>query len=727
MNNFNIKLLAVCLTNSVIVFCKKFRQIKNFVNFNSNYIFAVRFFKMRSRDIRKSAQQVLVFSKWRRKSYSAFQSMSRVVVISVLAIAYFLSVPAISVATEQDTTEVKMEYDLDEIEVSAQRSPALYSQVARIISVIERNEIESSPAQSVQDLLEYVAGVDVRQRGAEGVQADVSIRGGTFDQTLILLNGINITDPQTGHHNLNIPVSLSQIERIEVLEGPAARVYGPNAFSGAINIVTRQSGSNSVNLQLSAGSFGYFDADLAGSFKTGKLKNSISLNKKLSDGYIENTDFDISNIFYSNQLITEKGKMSFQLGFSEKGFGANSFYTPKYPNQYEEIKSLITSVKWESNSKFHLTPVVYWRRHQDRFELFRDNPPSWYKTHNYHLTNTYGGNLNSWVQSNLGKSAIGIEFRSENILSNVLGEEMDTPVTVPGEDAEFTKSKTRNYVSVFLEHIYYSDRWTLSAGLLSNYISESNMGVNFFPGIDLSYKITPSLNVYSSFNTSLRMPTFTDLYYQGPTNIGNPDLNPERTATLEGGFKLNSGLVQGYWIGFYRKGNDIIDWVKVNNTDKWQPQNLTQINSFGTEIQLQFNLKKYIEHNLPNNISLNYLYNNLDKEDFDFFSYYVLDHLKHKFSGSVNQTLLKNLTIDLKAIFQDREGTFTQFENGSYGIEAEYDPFWIFDGKVSYNRKRLGLYISVNNIFDTSYYDIGNVTQPGRWTKIGISYQLSFD
>jgi iron complex outermembrane receptor protein len=190
---------------------------------------------------------------------------------------------------------------------------------------------------------------------------------------------------------------------------------------------------------------------------------------------------------------------------------------------------------------------------------------------------------------------------------------------------------------------------------------------------------------------------------------------------------LNSGLVQGYWIGFYRKGNDIIDWVKVNNTDKWQPQNLTQINSFGSEIQLQFNLKKYLRHNLPNNISLNYLYNNLDKEDFDFISYYVLDHLKHKFAGSVNQTVLKNITIDLKAIFQDREGTFTQFENGNYGIEAEYDPFWIFDGKVSYNRKRLGLYISVNNIFDTSYYDIGNVTQPGRWTKIGISYQLSFD
>jgi iron complex outermembrane receptor protein len=675
----------------------------------------------------KSAQKVLIFSKWRRKSYSVFQTLNRIIVISVLATSYLLSVPVVTFAVEKDTTEVKMEYSLDEIEVSAQRSPALYSQVARIVSVIGRKEIESSPAQSIQDLLEYVAGVDVRQRGAEGVQADVNIRGGTFDQTLILLNGINITDPQTGHHNLNIPLSLNQIERIEILQGPAARVYGPNAFAGAINIITRQNNSNAVNMALSAGSFKYFDADLSGDFKTGKLQNSFSINKKISDGYIDNTDFNILNFFYSNRINVANGKMSFQAGLSEKGFGANSFYTPKYPNQYEETKALITSVKWESNAKFHLTPVFYWRRHQDKFELFRDNPPSWYTTHNYHLTNTFGGNLNSWVQSNWGKSAFGIEFRSENILSNVLGEEMDSPVKVPGEDAEFTKSKTRNYISGFLEHVYYSNRWNLSAGLLGNYITESNLGINLFPGVDMSIDISHAVKFYSSFNTSLRMPTFTDLYYQGPTNIGNPELKPEKTASIEGGFKLNSGFVQGYWIGFYRKGKDIIDWVKMNSTDKWQPQNLTQINSYGTEIQIQFYLKEFLGRNFPNKIYFNYLYNNLEKEDFDFISYYVLDNLKHKFTGSINQTFFKVFTFDLKISFQDREGTYTLFENGNWGSEVEYDPFWIFDGKLNYEIKSFDFYVSVNNVFDINYVDIGNVVQPGRWTKFGISYHLHFD
>ena len=682
---------------------------------------------MRKVSFRKSAQKILIFSKWRRKNYSVFQTLNRVVVISVLATTYLLSVPAVTIAVEKDTTEVKIEYDLDEIEVSAQRSPALYSQVARIVSVIERKEIESSPVQSVQDLLEYVAGVDIRQRGAEGVQADVNIRGGTFDQTLILLNGINITDPQTGHHNLNIPVSLNQIERIEILQGPAARIYGPNAFAGAINIITRQNDSNTIQLELSAGTFKYFNTDLTATFNTGKLQNSFAINKKLSDGYIDNTDFDIFNVFYSNQLISKKGKMSFQVGLEEKSFGANSFYTPKYPNQFEETKSLISSVKWESNTKYHFTPVIYWRRHQDRFELFRDNPPSWYTTHNYHLTNTFGGNLNSWFQSKLGKTAFGVEFRSENILSNVLGEPMDAPLKVPGENAEFTKSKSRNIISGFLEHVYYSEKWTLSAGLLGNYFTESNLGINFFPGIDIGYEVTSSLKLYSSFNTSLRMPTFTDLYYQGPTNIGNPNLNPEKSASLEGGFKLDRHFIQGYLIGFYRKGNDIIDWVKMNETEKWQAQNLTQLISFGSEIQLQFNLNQHFGHHLPNQISLNYLYNNVEKEEDDFISYYVLDHLKHKFVGSVNQTISRNFEIDFKVLFQDRNGTYTRFENGNWGNETEYEPFWIFDFKANYHRRNLNIFISVNNIFNLLYNDIGNVSQPGRWTKVGLSYQLDFD
>ncbi len=667
------------------------------------------------------------FKKWGRKNYSLFNVLNKVVHVSVLSVVYLLSVPAVSVAQVQDTSEVKMEFDLDEIEVSAQRSPALYSQVARIISVIEKKEIEAAPVQNVQDLLEYIAGADVRQRGAGGMQADISIRGGTFDQTLVLLNGINITDPQTGHHNFNLPVSLAAIQRIEILEGPAARIYGPNAFSGAVNIITMSPGSDALKLSVSGGSFNYFDANATGGFHAGNQEHLLAVNRKSSSGYINNTDFQFSNLFYSNRFTSKAGTLSFQGGISEKAFGANSFYTPVYPNQFEETRTYFTSARWQSNSKLHFTPAVYWRRHDDRFELFRNEAPDWYKSHNYHRTNVFGGGLNLWVQWKWGKTAFGAEVRSENILSNVLGEELNEPVKVQNQDAYFNKSKSRTTSSVFLEHAFYYRNWIATAGLMGNVISESNLGWNFFPGFDLSYHFNSGFQLFTSYNTSLRMPTFTDLYYSGPTNIGNPDLKPEKSASVEGGIKLNRRLIKGHIVFFYRNGKNIIDWVKMNSDDIWQPQNLTRLKSYGTEFHVQFNLKELSGIDLPDKISFSFFNNNQKKEATDFISNYVLDNLKYKFVFIANEEITKNFSINLNVTFQDREGTFTNYTNTGWGAEEKYPPFWLFDAQANYNLKNLNLFISVNNIFNMSYYDIGNVSQPGRWIKAGISYNFDFN
>ena len=670
---------------------------------------------------------VVAFKRWANKNYSLFATICKVVVISVLAVAYFLVVPlTAAAASEQDTSEVKMQFNIDEIEVTASGAPAVFSEIVRVLTVIESNEIERLPVQSVQELLEYIAAADVRQRGAEGVQADISIRGGTFDQTIILLNGINITDPQTGHHNLNIPVSFSQIKRIEVLEGPSARVYGPSAFSGAVNIITKQPENSTLKLKLDAGSHRFFNSGLSGSFQTGKWNHLLAVGRKSSDGYMENTDFEISNIFYSNRLENDKGIFSFQAGASGKAFGANSFYTPKYPNQFEEIRTVFTSAKWESKSKWHLTPAVFWRRHSDKFMLFRENPPSWYSNHNYHLTNTYGANLNSWFRWAVGKTALGAEFRSENILSNLLGEPMAEEKKVRGEDARYTKSKSRLTSSLFIDHTIYINRFSASAGLMTNYISDRQNDINFFPGIEIGYEIFPSLKLVGSFNTSLRMPTFTDLYYAGPTNIGNPGLKPEKSMTLEGGLKLNRNFIRGHFILFYRNGKDMIDWVKQDADELWQAKNLTQIRITGTEVRIQVFPAKKWGSGWPENLHLNYFYNNQQKETSGYISNYVLDNLKHKFTGAVTQKVAGNFYINLRGTYQDREGNFLRFENKQQADEAEYSPFWLFDGKVMCQSSSIELYISANNIFDRRYFDLGNIIQPGRWLKTGLVYTINF-
>lgn len=669
---------------------------------------------------------MLTFKRWGGQKYSLFQALRKQVRIGVLAVTYFLVAGINEAVAQTDSLEVNMEYDLDEIEVSAQRAPVTYSQVARIISVIEKDQIDAAPVNSLQDLLEYALSVDIRQRGTHGVQADVSVRGGSFDQTLILLNGINLSDPQTGHHNFNLPVSFKSIKRIEVLEGPAARVYGPNAFAGAINIVTEPSDNDALGIDLSYGEHQLRDINLSANKQLGKLSNYLAFNNKASDGYVENTDFETYNLFYHGRLKTDAGRLDMQAGFSNKAFGANSFYTPAYPNQFEETKTTFASVKFDTGNKVHFTPALYWRRHQDRFELFRDEPASWYKGHNYHMTDVLGTSLNSWFTNALGKTAFGAEFRSENIWSNVLGEPMEEPIDVPGEDGQqFTNSHSRTTVSFFGEHTFYIGQLTVSGGAMANWISDLNYEWNIYPGVDLSYQVSDPVKLYASFNKSLRMPTFTDLYYNGPTNKGNPSLKPERSTTVEGGLKWNTDFLHLQTGYYHRVGKDLIDWVRESEDFLWETRNLTEISSNGIEFIASLDVPAMIgQPFFIRKINTNYAYNSLNKAQSDFLSNYVLDNLKHKLVLSVDHQIWKNLQASWNFRFQDRNGSYAQFEDKAYVGEANYESFWLTDLKVYWKTERLQLSCSVANLFDQQYVDLGNIAQPGRWISFGLNYQI---
>jgi len=663
---------------------------------------------------------VFTFKRWGGKSYSLFSALKKPVRIGVLLAIYTTVAEPELVFAQADSSKVKMEYDLNEVEVSAQRAPVAFSQVARIVSVISKEQIEAAPVQSIQELLEYALSVDVRQRGGHGVQADISVRGGSVDQTLILLNGINISDPQTGHHALDLPVSLKNIQRIEILEGPAARVFGPNAFSGVINIITGTENNSNLKIDVSGGQHKLADVNVSGNVNTGAWNQFIAFNRSSSDGYIKNTDFKIRNGFYQAKLNTKPGEFDFQVGRTNKAFGANSFYTATYPDQFEETKTTFASLKFESGTKIHLIPSVYWRRHQDRFELFRSEPTSWYKGHNYHLTDVFGSNLNAWFESRFGKTAFGAEIRSENVWSNVLGETLSTPIEVPGASGQFfTKSYSRTTVSYFAEHSINLKRLTISAGAMMNRISDLGFGWNIYPGIDASFAISDHFKFYGSASKSLRMPTFTDLFYAGPTNLGNPSLKPEKSINYEGGLKLNFIGFSGHAGAYYRIGKDLIDWVREKETDKWQAQNLTKINTTGIELDGSFFPEKIWNKNIfITRLGINYSYSDLTKGDNNILSYYVLDNLRHKLDLEINHKIWKNLKGSWIASYQDRNGMRTNTE--------PYQPFWQVNARIMWKSPSTEIYAMAANLFDTRYYDLGTVEQPGRWISLGISHQIRF-
>jgi len=678
---------------------------------------------------------ILIFRKFGRKGYSIFRSLHKIVRIGCLSVSYLLfATPSNGegnmLTVSRDTIRSIKDIEVEEIVVSAHRAPIVFSQVARIVKVIEKEDIQSMPVQSLQDLLRYALNVDVRQRGNLGVQSDISIRGGSFDQVLILLNGININDPQTGHHSLNLPVSFDAIERIEILEGPASRIWGPNAFSGAINIITGTSKISNLKCRLSKGENGYFDTGLTGTFITGKIKNFASVDHRSSDGYIKNTDFRINDAFYQGKLTTKVGYVDWQVGHTNRSFGANSFYTPAYPEQFEQVKTTFASVKLEMGEIVHFTPSAYWRRNRDRFELFRypELTPSWYKGHNYHLTDVYGTNLNAWFASPLGKTSFGTDFRSENIWSTVLGEPLKNPILVSGENGiSYTKAGTRTNFSLFAEHSLFLQKTTVSAGIMANWNSNLGPEWTFYPGIDLSYNISNVLKCYLSINSSLRMPTFTDLYYSSPTNIGNSSLQPEKAVAFESGFKYRLKGIDTHIAYFHISGKNMIDWIKKPDENIWYAQNITELNTDGIEFSasinpgILFDKKKIIK-----SIDLSWSWLMQDKQSGINSSKYVLDYLKQKINIHISHEIVRNFGLNWEITYQDRNGTYTNWEGSKYGTEIKYKPFVLVDSRLYFQKSGTTIYLEGSNLFDKTYFDFGNISQPGRWLRIGLIHQFNF-
>jgi iron complex outermembrane receptor protein len=626
----------------------------------------------------------------------------------------------------QDTIRIDNKIDLDEIEVIGQRSPALYSEVSRIVTVISRDEIQSAPVHSIQELLEYITGVDVRQRGMFGIQADVNIRASSFDQVLILLNGINISDPHTGHFNLNLPLDAESVERIEILNGPAARVLGANAFAGAINIVTAINNTNSINLNASTGEHGYSKLSGYGTFLTGQSKNSLSLSKSNSNGYTNFTGFDKYNLFYHGEMESENTNFSYQIGYDYKDFGANGFYSSKYPEQYETIKTTFAAIKANTGNKIKIIPSIYWRRLNDHYSMVIDTT---YTFHAYNLTDIFGANMNFIINTPLGKTALGFDYRTENIFSNNRGFEMSDSIRMPGyKDIYLEKSYTISNLEYFIEHNVYLKKFCFSAGVMINWNSTFKNKIQLYPGIDLSYNIFESLKIYGSVNNTLRLPSFTDMFYDAPDTYGNIDLKPEKATAVESGLKLNLAGVSGQLSFYHRIGTDIIDWILIDTLKRYHAENIADITVSGMDLSLFFKMNEIISPDFFfKHLNFNYSFSDISKSTGGLTSKYALNNLRHKLTITSSFKIIKNLDAIIYVIYQHRVGNYDVFNASTYEYTLKpYLPFWLINTKMQYRRKNLNFFAEASNIFDITYRDISNVIQPGRWITGGVEVYFDF-
>ncbi len=605
----------------------------------------------------------------------------------VLVITLQMTIASFSFAQSTDSLIT----ELDEIIIAENRIQLPYSKQSRSIALVNKQMISQIPAVSVADILHHIGGVDVRTRGANGVQADIGIRGGTFDQTLILINGIKISDPQTGHHSLNLPVDLSNIERIEVLKGPGARTFGQNAFSGAVNIITQTPKKSYLTIGSQAGDFGLFGARVSGALVTDTQSHNLSINYDRSNGYKHNTDYTIFNGFYEGFITLGDNKLSFLGGLTDRAFGANGFYaSPDFTEQYETIQTGLAALTYNTTlGNATLEARAYYRQNDDEYIFIRENP-SFFK--NNHTNRTLGLEVNTVIPHSNATTGIGVDFNRVTLKSNNLGE------------------RERFVTSMFIEHRmeFYNQKLNITPGIQLNYYTD--FGFNSLPGIDMGYSLSNSITAFGNIGYTYRIPTYTDMYYQSPVNEGNSDLLPEYAWNYELGFKTKGlSSITAEVSLFYRDGKNMIDWVRTTNTNPWKPINILDLDMRGVDSNISIKLSESLP-SIFQRLSVNYTYIDAKVENQENqLSRYALENLQHQFRATLNLAYGKQITHSISAGYYDR---------------VNLDDYTVVDSRISYKSKQLTVFADITNVFDVTYQETNLVVMPGRWFKMGLSVDV---
>lgn len=593
--------------------------------------------------------------------------------------------------------------EMDSVVIRENRIPSPYSRHNSNIQVIDHKQIMALPVKSVAELLSYVGGVDLRQRGPWGAQADVSIDGSNFDQVLVLVNGVRVSDPQTGHNMMNLPLPVSAIDHIEVLRGPAARIYGVNALAGAINIITRQPVENRVYAQAYAGSSfrqdtasgeTYFSrgTQATATFAGQGQSHMVSLAQDHGNGYRYNTRMEAYRAFYQGQVkLSDKHSLEAMGGYVSNSFGAGLFYAaPNDKEATEQVQTVIAAVtdRWQPNSRLTITPRINLRYNKDDYIYIRQRPSVY---HNVHETNVIGGEINARYQLKKGTLAAGLELRNEQISSNSLGK------------------RDRRNQGLFAEYKhYFSDRLNAGAGIYLN--QNSDYGFQAYPALDAGYRFLPNWKVFANASTGQRLPTFTDLYYNGPSNIGNPDLKPEVATYTEAGLRYSTGVVEAKASVFTRNSKDFIDWTRPNDTMKWQPQNYQSVITQGATLVWNYQLSRHLKMPAAYDLSLNVNYTWLDQRlevKEGQTSKYSIDALRHQLNVSLNTWFFKSLQVNITSRYLKR------ISNNDYTV---------LDARIGYRMKQWMVYIDANNLLDQQYRETGSVPMPGRWFTFGAKF-----
>jgi len=577
--------------------------------------------------------------------------------------------------------------------VTGEIKPIQLREVNRTLQLLNADDPDV-PAWSFPDLLKQDSSVDMRERGSDGAQADLSIRGSSFDQVLVLINGFRVNDPQTGHHSMDLPLPFESVQQVEVLHGSGATLYGSDAVGGTVNFVTKTPLGRNLKLMGGLGGFGWNRFSAVGGFRVGAWGQQVSVSRDFSTGFDVGRDF--RNLAVSSETFIDEsfGSTSILFAYNDRPFGANGFYGPW--NSWEETGTKFLSVSQtvgrDGGSGQHRFGFAF-RRHNDRFLLCKPGcvfggtqflPEDF---ENRHQTNVYQGNYSFTKSLNDRVTwSAGAQFLSEGIDSNVAGQ------------------RRRERGSAFVMfNLRPSDRLTLSLGLREEVWKKWRGETS--PTVAVGYWLGRGVKVRGQLGRAFRIPTYTDLYHRDPGNVGNENLVPETAWNYEVGADWYHGSgtkLSAVW--FQRRENNTIDWVRDEGSPVFQARNFQELNFNGGEF--------FAEKRFGRSASVGAgftLIRASRKLPVNAVSRYTFNFPREQLSAVYRGPLGKYLLVKMRF--------------GAYTREWQsVKPLW--DASLIGTLGRWEPFIQASNLLDTSHEAFQGLQQPGRWIRGGVQVRV---
>ena len=570
------------------------------------------------------------------------------------------------------------------IVVTGTPEPRELAEVNRSIAVLSVED-SNVPAWTFPDILKQDSSIDLRERGPDGTQADLSIRGSSFEQVLVLVNGIRLNDVQTGHHNMDIPFPFESVRQVEVLHGSGATLYGSDAIGGAVNFVTKKPAGKELKLMSGVGDFGWNRESISSGFKRGFWSQQIFLSRDFSTGFRDGRDY--RNVSFSSETFFDEsfGSTSVMFSANDRPFGANGFYCPCDSWEETGTKFLAVSqtVGRSADRLQHRFNFAY-RRHTDHFVLFRYQPEIF---QNFHTTNIYQGNyaVNGRVSDRVSWSG-GSSYLSEGIDSSNLG-----------------LHRRERAAAFFMLNLRPTDRLNLALGVREEVWSKWRGETS--PTFSIGYWLGGGFKLRGQLGHAYRIPSYTDLFYEDPFNKGNENLLPESAWNYEAGvdwYSRRGTTLSATW--FQRREDETIDWIRTPELAKFHATNFQDLTFHGGELQLRQRLNRSSE------IAVNYTVMRASRVPHPgVTSRYVFNFPLNSLSASYRGSLTRNLA------FKMRLGAFNRTWQATKAL---------WDASVFYTAGRWQPFFQASNLLNVYHEAFQGLAQSGRWIRGGLMIEV---